>query len=672
MKNCPVENIRNFVLTGHAGAGKTTLADLLLFKTGAVSRLGSVDHKTSFSDFRPEEQERKCSLYTAVLNCAYKDHHFFFVDTPGSADFCGEATAAQNVADTALLVIDAVAGIGPSAIRSWKQAKANGQARAIFINGLDRDGADFATVLSAVQEGWGTTTCLPFTLPIGEQAGLSGVTAVLSGDTPEAKKFRETLLDTVAEADEALMAKYLEGQGLSDEEISRGLHKAIVDSRIVPIFVGSAAKDVGISELLDGIVSLFPNPVEGPAVVLKDGQLARKTDAEPAMALTFKSVADPFIGQLSFLRVFAGTFRSDSEALNVTKSAKERVGTLLRINGKDQVNTDEAGPGEIVALAKLKSTHINDTLASKATHQEFTAVEFPKPTIAYGILAVKTGEEEKIANGVHRMMEEDPTIKLGRDPETKETLLSGMGDQHIHNIVLRLRHTFKVEVELKTPRVPYRETITGIGSQVYRHKKQTGGHGQFAEVHLRLEPLHDQEYEFSNEVVGGNIPKNFIPAVEKGVAEAMVKGPLANCRVINFKAIVFDGKYHPVDSSEMAFKIASRGAFRGAMANAKAIILEPITKLKISFPEAYMGDITGDLNSRRGRILGMGHEEGHQVLFAEVPLAETFTYSSTLRSITQGRGSFEVAYDRYEPVPAILSKQIQEAAAKERGVEVEE
>jgi len=677
VKNCPVENIRNFVLVGHAGAGKTSLADLMLFKAGAVTRLGSVDQKSSVSDFRPEEQERKCSLYSAVLNLPWKSHHFFFTDTPGSADFCGETIAAQRVADMALLIIDATLGIGPGTLRAWKMAKELEQPRAIFINGMDREQADFEQRLAEIQESYGATTCLPFTVPVGTRAALSAVWSVLKGDAPAGvagnpAKYREPLIDTVAEADEALMARYLDGAELSEAEISAGLRKAIHEGRIVPVFCGSVAKDIGVAELMDGIVSLFPNPLEGRNVPLLEGELERRAEGEPGLALVFKSVADPFIGQLSFLRIYAGRLSSDTDYLNVTQNAKERVGPLLLVNGKEQTTTTDAGPGEIVAIAKLKATHINNTLATKPAAPQFKAIEFPKPTISYAVFAVKKGEEEKIANGVHRMAEEDPTIKLERNAETHEILLCGMGDQHVNNVVHRLRNTFKVEVELKTPKVPYRETITGIGTHVYRHKKQTGGHGQFAEVHLRLEPNRESDYEFVNDVVGGNIPRNFIPAVEKGVLEAKTNGPLAGCLVINFRAAVYDGKYHPVDSSEMAFKIAARGAFRGAMANAHAILLEPIMKLKIMFPEAYMGDITGDLNSRRGRILGMGREEGIQVVFAEVPMAETFTYSSTLRSITQGRGAFEMAFDRYEPVPSVFSKQIQEAAAKARVAEAEE
>lgn len=669
MKNCATENIRNFVLTGHAGAGKTSLADLMLFKAGVVSRLGSVDQKTSVSDFRPEEQERKVSLYAASLNLPWKGHHFFFMDTPGYADFSGEAVAAQRIADTALIVVDAVSGIGTGTMRAWKQAKLNNQPRVIFINGLDKEQADYAKILAALQESYGATVCVPFTIPVGNKDNFSAVHPVLKADAPAAIKeqsaaCRGKLLDAVAESDETLMTKYLDGQELTEAEIARGLNNAIIAGTIVPVLCGSVAKDIGVTELMEGIIKLFPNPLVGADIPFVEGQLKRQVATDNAMAFVFKCVADPFIGHLSFFRVYSGVMKGNGDLQNVTTGDKERVGALLYFNGKEQVEAEEAGPGEIVAVAKLKVTRISHTLAAKHSDALFPPIAFPKPTISYAVYAVKTGEEEKIANGIHRMMEEDPTIKYERNSETHESVLSGLGDQHVNTITHRLHHTYKVDARLETPKVPYRETITASGSAMYRHKKQTGGHGQFAEVHLRLEPLHDQDFEFSNEVVGGNIPKNFIPAIEKGVVENKVKGPLSNSKVINFRAVVFDGKYHAVDSSEMAFKIAARGAFRDAMKNSKPILLEPIMKLKIMFPEEYMGDITGDLNTRRGRILGMDREEGTQVVHADVPLAETFSYSTQLRSLTHGRGGFEMVFDRYEPVPSLISKQIQEATAK--------
>jgi elongation factor G len=400
-----------------------------------------------------------------------------------------------------------------------------------------------------------------------------------------------------------------------------------------------------------------------PPLPLEEGELDRTGDLP--VGYVFKSVNDPFIGQLTYFRIYSGTIDGDTELHNLTKGSKERFGGLMYINGKEQAHADSAGPGEIVAVAKLKNTGLGDVLAGSNENIKFPSPNYPIPTMSYAVYAVAKGDEDKIGTGLHRFSAEDFTFQVRRDDETHETVISGMGDQHLTVMVNRLKSEFKVDVDLQTPKVPYRETITGTGSASYRHKKQTGGHGQFAEVHLRLEHLADGEFEFANEVVGGNIPKNYIPAVEKGVVETMVSGPLANSKVIGVKAIVFDGKHHPVDSSEMAFKIAARGAFREAMAKAKPSILEPIMDLHITFPEEYMGDISGDLNSRRGRILGMNMEEGMQVLNAEVPLAETYSYSTQLRSITQGRGSFEMEFARYEPVPSQLAAKIQEEAAKE-------
>jgi elongation factor G len=554
-------------------------------------------------------------------------------------------------------------------IRAWKTAKELGIPRAFYINGLDRDQADFAGTLNALQEAYGVTSCIPFTVPVGEKASLASVIHVLRGTDVPAEisemvdKYRESLMDTIAESSEELMNKYLEGEELSDEEIAQGLHASIIAGDIVPVFAGSASQDIGVEELMNGIVNLFPSPEARGTVPLQDGELECKASGEP-MALVFKSVTDPFIGQLTFFRVYSGKFTSDSEAFNLTRNSKERMGSLLVVNGKEQKSSEEAGPGEIIAVAKLKNTGVNDTMAMKAGSRHFPAIVFPNPTMSYAVYPVKKGDDEKINGGLVRLAEDDPTIKVERNPETHETVLSGLGDQHLQNVINRLKSQFKVEVDLRTPKVPYRETITASGSAQYRHKKQTGGHGQFAEVHLRVEPFADGEFEFGNEVVGGNIPKNFIPAVEKGVVEAMVNGPLAGCKVINLKAVVYDGKHHAVDSSEMAFKIASRGAFRDAMKNAKPQLLEPIMKLRIAFPDEYMGDISGDLNSRRGRILGMDRDEGLQVVNAEAPLAEVFNYATQLRSITQGRGSFEMEFERYETVPANLVQKIQEEAAK--------
>ena len=539
--------------------------------------------------------------------------------------------------------------------------------RMIFINGCDRDQVNIEGTLENVVNSYGKTVCIPCTIPDGSAATFKGVHSVLAEDAPaEAEDYKSALMDAIAESDEALMEKYLETMELSAEEIASGFKKAVLGGTLVPIFFGSANKDLGVAELADAILTFGPSPLENIPMNIEEGELDRTSNT--AVGYVFKSVNDSFIGQMNYIRILSGTFKSDSELSNVTKNGKERIGNLLQIQGKDQATIEEAGPGEFIAIAKLKNTGLNDVLASGDVPVKFGPVKYPQSTTFYAVSAVAKGEEDKLGAGLKRLQDEDPTIVIDRNAETKQTIVSCMGDQYMNLMVARLKKDFKVEVALDTPRIAYRETINGTGTAQFRHKKQSGGHGQFAEVHLRLEPYTPEEggedFAFANEVVGGNIPKNYIPAVEKGVGETRLVGPLSRSKVINFKAVVYDGKYHDVDSSEMAFKIATRGAFRAAMANAKPMLLEPIMTLKIVFPEEYMGAISGDLNSRRGRILGMEHQEGMQVLNAEVPLAEVYSYPTQLRSMTQGRGFFEMTFNRYDPVPAQLTAQIQAEAAK--------
>lgn len=674
MKNTPAAKVRNFAIAGHASAGKTALADLLLFASGKVARLGKTSERNSVSDYHADEQEKQYSIYSTPLHCSWQGHELFFLDTPGNPDFFGETVGALSVADAALLVVDALAGPGFGTVRAYRLAKEHATPRFFFINGLDKPNASFDKTLAAIQQDFGATACVPLYVPVGEGGALSGVVSVLDPQGPHAALadgYHNKLLDAIAEADEELMTRYLDGATFTDAEIAAGMLKAILAGTLMPIFCGSVAKNVGIKELLDGIVHYFPDPLRHASLPLAAGELALRADG-PGLAFVYKSVLDPFIGHLTFARVFSGTITTDHEIHNVTHNLKERVGGMLLLNGKEQETVHEAGPGELVAIAKLKGTKTNDTLASGPTEQRFHPIVFPKPNMSFAVFAAKRGEEDKIATGLHRLAEEDPTIRVERNNETHELLLFGLGDQHLMVSINRLKTNAHIELELKTPKVPYRETVTAIGNATHRHKKQSGGHGQFAEVHLRVEPLHDKDYEFANEVVGGNIPKNFIPAVEKGVVDAMNRGPLARCKVTNVKAVVTDGKYHPVDSSDMAFQIASRSAFREAMQGAKAILLEPIMKLKINAPEEYAGDISGDLNHRRGRILGMGIDNGLEVIEAEMPLAESFTYASQLRSLTQGRGSYDIEFARYEAVPPQVAKHIMEEAAKEAGHHEEE
>lgn len=655
--------IRNFVVAGHGASGKTSLCDLMLFKSGAVDRCGSVDNKNSISDYTHDEQEKQSSIYATAMNCEWNKTQFFFIDTPGYGEFIGETTSAMYAADNALIVVDAVDGPSMGTSRAWKLSRKLNLPRFIFINRLDRDRANYKQVLQQLQEAYGKTVCIPITVPVGSEAGFSKIVHVLRDtEIPDevadiVAEYKEVLMDTIAESDEQLMEKYLEGEELSDEEIAAGLHTAIQAGDLVPVFSGSVAKDIGVTEMMNGIVNLFSDPLARKEVTLADGSTQAVSESGDGQALVFKSLIDPFIGQLAFFKVVSGSFKSDSEVINISNDTKERFGPILLMNGKEQKSTDSIGPGCIGAMAKLKSTHVNNTIGTSSKVAALPPIEFPKPVMSYAISATKSGEEEKIGAGLHKIAEGDPTVEFKRHPETHELLLSGMGDQHLGNVVKKLKEAYKVDVELNSPKIPYRETITANGEGHYRHKKQTGGSGQFAEVFLKMS-YNDAGYEFANEVVGGNIPKNFIPAVEKGVAESLEKGPLVGCHVERIKVTVYDGKYHPVDSNEMAFKIASRMAFRDAMSKAKPILLEPIMNVKVSIPDQYMGDISGDLNHKRGRILGMGVEEGMQVVNAEVPLAEMAKYATELRSMTQGRGSFEMEFDRYEQVPSNVAGEI--------------
>ncbi len=669
MQNVKTESIRNFVLIGSAGAGKTTLTDLMLYKSGTVSRKGSVDEKTSHSDFHSEEHDHQCSVYSALFSIPWKDQRLYFADTPGYSDFCGETVGALQVADSAIIVVDAETGLDISTTRSWQMTEDNTVPRLFFINNVDSAESDTKRLIANLRDNFGTNRVVPFTLPDGDGDGFSSVARLLGGENPpeafanEFEAYRETIMDTVAESDEKLMERYLEGEELSEEEISQGLHAAVEQCALVPVLCGSAAKDIGVEQLMDAVGNLMPSPLRGVNPVCEDDTEIERGDEGAAVAQVFKSVTDPYVGKLTYLRLYSGTISAGSEVTNINRSTKERLGSLVHTNGKEQLEASQVHAGEIVAAAKLKDTHISDTLSDAPSIKPLKALTFPQPVMSYAVYPEEQGEEEKVAEGLSRLVDEDPTLEMAYNQETRETILSGMGDQHLNHVIDRLQESFNVNVHLATPQVPYRETINQTSTAQYRHKKQSGGHGQFAEVHLRIEPLAEEEFQFESEVVGGNIPKNYIPAVEKGVQEAMEAGPLANCKVINVKAVVYDGKYHPVDSSDLAFQLAARNAFYEAMGQAKPLLLEPVMKMQIVFPEEYMGDVSGDLNSRRGRIIGMDREGDFQLLHAEAPMAETFKYATQLRSLTQGTGTFEMSFDRYEPVPSHLAQKIQEEVA---------
>ena len=655
------KKVRNFVVAGQSGTGKTSLCDLMLYKAKAVDRLGSVDNGTSLSDFTADEQEKRSSIYAAHLTCQWNDLQYFITDTPGYGEFVGEVISGFRASDAALIALDGTIGIEFGATRAWKFSNDFKIPRFFFVNKLDKEQADFFKVLDQLQETYGKTVCIPLTIPVGKEADLSGVVSVLANENVPAEyqemvtNYRSQLVDTAVESDDKLMERYLNGEDITPEEISKGLHDAIRSGALVPVFAGSVAKDIGVAEVMDGIMNLIQNPLERYRVSADGTDIIPKEEGEGA-AFVFKSATDPFIGQLVYFRVLTGSFKANSEVLNLVTGTKEHIGQMMILNGKTQTAIDEAGPGYICAVAKLKSTKTGDTLGTAPSCKAMSPMTFPNPVMSYAITATKSGEEDKIMQGFVKLCENDPTLRLDRNKETHEILIKGMGDQHLLNAVHRLKELAKVDVALHTPAIPYRETINGRGEGGYRHKKQSGGHGQFAEVHLKIEPNPDG-YEFVNAIVGGAIPKNFIPAVEKGIQEAMERGPLAGCVVEKMRVTVYDGKFHDVDSSEMAFKIASRLAFRDAMGKANPVLMEPIMAVKILIPESYTGDISGAINHKRGRILGMEMEEGLQAVQCEAPLAEMQKFATELRSMTQGRGSFEMDFARYETVnPAVANE----------------
>ena len=664
--------IRNFVVAGHGGSGKTSLSELMLYKAGAIARPGSVESKTTVSDFMPDEQEKLSSIYSAAMNCVWKEHHFFFMDTPGYGEFVGEPLSAMAAADNALIVLDGVDGPLMGTARGWKFSRLRGIPRFGLINRLDRERADFRRVLEQMRKNHGRTVVIPLTCPVGSESGFSRVVNVLfDKDIPpeiadDVAEYRELLMDAIAETDENLMERYLGGETIADDEIMAGLKMAVLSCRIIPVFAGSVAKDIGITELMDNIIAIFADPLAKKTITLADGETMPVSEDGPGVAQIFKAINDPFIGQLTLFKVQSGSFRADSEVFNVSTGQKERFGNLLLLNGKSQTVVPEIGPGVIAAVAKLKAPHVSDTLATDAAVKPLPVIEFPHATMSYAITAAKSGEDEKIAAALYKIAECDPTVRVYRDEETHELLLSGMGDLHLHNVARKLKDMYKVEAVLNTPKIPYRETITASGEGHYRHKKQTGGSGQFGDVWVRFEPQYESdEMVFAEEVFGGSVPKNFFPAVEKGLREAANKGVLAGYPLVGLKATLYDGSYHPVDSNEMAFKTAAQLAYKEGIANASPTILEPIGALQVTIPDSYLGDVMGDLNKRRGRVMGMNPtDDGNQILEAEVPMAEMTSYAIDLRSLTQSRGSFTFHFVRYEEAPpAAQQKAIADAKA---------
>ncbi len=675
-------DIRNVMVAGHGTAGKTTLVSALLYAAGAVNRLGRVEEGNTVTDFDEDEIERGISLSAALTHCEWKATKLNLLDTPGYSNFINEARLAAPVADAMLTAVCAADGVSVNTQRVWRFAETNRLGAMLAVTRMDRERASFAEATRQIRDMFGRFA-VPIQLPIGEGEAFEGVVDLISGkailgpgpnggeatvaDIPAsladaAAEARAELMEMIAESDEELLDQFLEGE-LTGEQMARGLARAVVARQIFPIVAASGARNIGTSALLDCIVASCPDPAGRGALrgLGPDGEPAeRPVDADaPASLYVFKTIADPFAGRLSLFRVMSGRLRTDASLTNLSNGVAERFGGLNIMNGKAAEPVNELTAGDLGCVAKLKSVATGDTLAADRDVR-FVLPEIPRPVISFAIIPKSRGDEDKISGALQRLAEEDLTLQYRRDAEL---LLSGTGQLHIEVIVSRMKRRFGVEVELRLPRVPYRETITKTADAHGRHKKQSGGHGQFADCHVRVEPLdRGSEFEFASEVVGGSIPRQYIPAIEKGFQEARRKGVLAGHPVVDFKATVFDGKFHAVDSSEIAFKIAASLAFKDAMSKCGPVLLEPIMAVEIRVPEDATGDVLGDLNARRGRTQGMDQQSGQTHITAQAPMAEMLTYEPTLTSLTGGRGAFHMDFSHYEPVPGNLSKQIIEAA----------
>ena len=699
MANFEVDKIRNVAVIAHGGAGKTSLVEAMLFDSGSIDRLGRVDDGTTTTDSEPEEIARKITIISSPAFCNWNGSRINLVDTPGFINFLEDTRGCLRAVDGAVVIVSALSGVKAETQKIWKYASEFELPRMIFINKMDKENANFPRALDEVEKAFGKDA-LPLQLPIGSGESFSGIIDLLrmkaftfdggkaaeseipSGMMPEAEEYRKKLIEKIAESDDALLERYLEGGALSDEEIVKGVKEGALTKKFLPVTCGSALRNIAIPQLLDMVLLCLPSPA-GMAGIRpikgtnpKDGkEIERKPlQTEPLSAYVFKTIADPFAGRLSIFRVYSGSLKADSNVLNATTGAKERIGQVFYLQGKKQVSAQTIGTGEIGVVAKLKETFTGDTLTDEAHPIVFDKVKFADPIIAYAIASKNKGDEDKVGTGLHRILEEDPTLRFQRDEETKEMLLSGMGQVHLEVTLDRLKRKFGVEVLMKTPKVPYRETIK-VGTRAQgRYKKQSGGRGQYGDCWLEVEPQpRGGGYEFSDKIVGGVIPQQYRPAVEKGVVETMKDGVIAGYPLVDIKVALYDGSYHTVDSSEMAFKIAGSMALRKAVQDAKPILLEPIMKVEVTTPDDTLGAVIGDLNSKRGRVQGVEPQAGgNQKINAQVPMSEMLTYANQLTSFTSGRGMYSMEFSHYEELPSHLTQKIiadREAQKKEKAEE---
>lgn len=686
MKNYNAQSLRNVAIVGHGSEGKTTLTEAIMFNAGLIDRMGKVEDGNTVSDYDAEEIRRGISISASLAPVEHKDVKINFIDAPGYFDFVGEMVQAMHLADSALIVVGAMSGIAVGTEKAWDMCEKKGMPRMIFVNQMDREHADYQKVFHELKEKYGTHVA-PIACPILEGGKITGYVDIVSmkayringkayaeteipGDLADfIEECREALVEAAAETDDALLEKFFGGEELSEEEIISGLRTGINQGQVAPMLGGAAAPNLLIAPLVDAIVKFLPSPADRPAVTVTDvksgEEIALSCDeSAPFAAQVIKTVADPFVGKLSIFRVYSGSLKGGSSFLNVSRDKTEKVGSISSMRGKKQVEMDRIIAGDIGAIAKLQNTGTGDSICDPARPVRFADMEFPAPCISMAVNVMKEGEEDKVFGGLVRLEEEDPTFELEKTTDTIETLIKGMGELHLEVIIKKLENKFGVSAKLSEPKVAYRETIRKAVKAEGRHKKQSGGHGQFGHCWIEFEPLYDgQDFEFVDKVVGGVVPRQFIPAVEKGLRENLSRGVLAGYPIVGIRATLYDGSYHAVDSSEMAFKTAARLALRKGCSEASPVLLEPIYKVNVQIPDEYMGDIIGDMNRRRGRIMGMNPLEGGlQEVMAEVPQAEMFRYATDLRSMTQARGTFDMTFERYEEVPSNIAQKIIENA----------
>ncbi|MGB2601626.1 MAG: elongation factor G [Candidatus Omnitrophota bacterium] len=662
------KNIRNVVLLAHSGEGKTTLVENLLFKGGTIMKKGTVAEGTTVSDYNEDEKERKNSIDLAIASYEKDGLKVNLIDTPGYLDYIGEIIGGVNAADSQIMLVDAFGGVKVGTTKFWKIAKQKGLPGMIVVNKMDNENANFTKTLESIKSALGKN-CVALYYPNGSGSSFSGIANILTGegidklqgeDKDNAEVLSSEMVEGVAESDDALLEKYFDAGTLAPEELKPAFRKAVVDGKIIPVIPAAVEKGIGVDEIMAAIANYMPSPEDvPPAATSEEGKTVEAKADAPFSAQVFKTISDPFAGQISIFRIKSGQASSNQVVQNSTKGAPEKLGQMFFLKGKDHINTDSVVAGDIAAVVKLKDTSTGDTLCDSKNLVKFKTINFPEPAISYSIKPKSRSDEDKISDVLTKLIAEDPSFSMLRDKQTHELVVSGMGELHLKTMINRMKGRYKVEVDIGTPKVAYKETITANGDSKYRHKKQSGGAGQFAEVWMRIEPLPRGEgFQFVDEVVGGAIPKQFLGSCEKGVIGAMDEGTVAGYPVVDVKVIVYDGKTHPVDSKDIAFQIAAAHAFRESCEKAKPSLLEPVMNVELMVPEENMGDVTGSLSTHRGRVQGMDSEGGMQIVKAQIPLAEMYTYANELKSVTAGRSTYTMAFSHYDPVPSNVAQKV--------------